>query len=101
MFLPFRHILKLRKVNHENLFVAEAVSDRWKINTVRTSRILFDDIGISETQSSVFSIICTPKRVRKMPQSTKYRETQILIQQMASLASEATGGEYQQRLDVI
>ncbi|CAG2224736.1 ZSWIM3 [Mytilus edulis] len=100
MLLPCRHILKLREVNHENLFV-EAVSDRWKINTVRTSHRLFDDTGISETQSSVCSIICTPKRVRKMSQSTKYRETQILLQQMASLASEATGGEYQQRLDVI
>ncbi|CAG2217744.1 unnamed protein product [Mytilus edulis] len=96
-----KHILKLREVNHENLFVAEAVSDRWKINTVRTSHRLFDDTGISETQSSVCSIICTPKRVRKISQSTKYRETQILLQQMASLASEATGGEYQQRLDVI
>ena len=42
VLLPCRHILKLREVNHENLFV-EAVSDRWKINTVRTSHRLFDD----------------------------------------------------------
>ncbi|VDI04173.1 zinc finger SWIM domain-containing protein 3 [Mytilus galloprovincialis] len=101
MLLPCRHILKLREVNNENLFVAESVSDRWKINTVRTSHRLFDDTGVSETQSSVCSIICTPKRVRKMSQSTKYRETQILLQQMASLASEATGDEYQQRIDII
>ena len=51
--------------------------------------------------SPVCSIVKTPNRVRNMSQSSKFRELHMITRELASVASEATGDEYEQKCDIL
>ena len=93
MLLPCRHMFKLREVKNEGLFQTDGISERWKLETYTKSHRLFSSLP-SERLAPQSSVTSTPKRNRKLSQSEKYRKTQVLTQQIASLVSEATGNDY-------
>jgi len=100
MLLPCRHILKFREIKGKDLFSNDLIGIRWKLSYVKSSHRLFEEES-EVSPSPVCSIVKTPKRVRNMSQSSKFRELHMITRELASVASEATGDEFEHKRDIL
>jgi hypothetical protein len=100
MVLPCRYLLKSREIKGEDLFSNDLIGIRWKLSYVKSSHRLFEDES-EASPSPVCSIVKTTNRVRNMSQSSKFRELHMITRELASVASEATGDEYEQKRDIL
>ena len=96
MSLPCEHMLRYRLSNGDELYDESLVAERWqKVYFLESQGLNVDQ---SAPRRSVLSACRLPCERRPRSQNEKYRRAFQVAQRLAALASEATGGIYDQRV---
>ena len=102
MKLPCRHIFACRAQCKESLYSPFLCDLRWTQQFYKSSHLVNTETEVSVNQGSEFISTCSSSSAKKiLSQNEKYRAAHNISQKLASLLSESSMREYQQKLSIL
>uniref|UniRef100_A0A1X7VCY6 SWIM-type domain-containing protein n=1 Tax=Amphimedon queenslandica TaxID=400682 RepID=A0A1X7VCY6_AMPQE len=102
MKLPCWHIFACRAQCKESLYSPFLCALRWTQQFYKSSHLVNTETEVSVNQNSEFISTCSSLSAKKiLSQNEKYRTAYNISQKLASLLSESSMREYQQKLSIL